>query len=1092
MPLSKRTLLTILLLAAFAIPALSDTFYVTSNSDNGSGTLRDALTQAAANGSATTDYIYFSLADQSMTGRTIDLLTELPVMTSNLVIDGTTQPGPSFYTTDAHIFVRMMTYAASFSMLKVYNCTAVQIYGLYLYYGDWQDAIYPVNGYRSHTLYGIDISNSSNIIIGAAGKGNVLNGESTGIWSEDNTNLTHDITIQSNYIGCGLAFPAVTNDVDNFIEGMDVAVQLLNVANITLGGASPALGNVLRGERGLWMGSNAASGNGPLVIQNNHFARGFDKTTLLPGYDGNTQYVIIGQGNTLQDYALQLLDNDIPERVELESLSVYFTVKRNVFGIAPDFAFPADTKFLITNCSAGGVIGGDDPADANQFLFGQHDGFSVHTSDVGPITSWKNIYECNSQYGSTTWTSYVEEYYDVPVAQIEQPSPTAVSGTATASCRIDLYYDDECSACEGKIYIGKTQSDANGNWTYNGPVNGTVVATATNSSGRTGDFSAPQFFTGNMKLVQPSCGNANGSITGITSDGAETFYWVDLTTGATVSNSIDLTNAAPGEYLLYGVHGGTCIKPIGQSISLSDVTPKLQPGNAIVSQPGCGQFNGSITNITVSEYSDLQFSWVNDQDQTVSTQQDLTGVGPGQYKLIVKDAVTGCSDQTGYYQLVNQSGPSVDISQAQVTGTTCLQPTGDIANILTTNVTGQATYTWIDATGKTVGTSPVLQNAPTGIYQLVFKDQSSCPAITTPAITIPNTGGGVQLTADKFSSINESCERKNGSIQVQDITPAPTGFSFVWIDDGTGQAIGSGTSISDLAAGSYDLQATDATGCQQKVETFQLVDDPAPAIDVSTAVITPDTCSQNIGSITGITVQGTPSFTFAWYDASGASIAATKDISSLGQGTYYLVVEDQNNCSTTGPVIRIDNITQQLNPPLYDDIVIPKGQTATISAKDHDAGTYDLYATNPDNGIAGSTPSPAQTNSTGDFTTTPLDADTTLYVVLRKGDCSSAVTAVNIKVLATQELIVPNAFTPNGDGHNDLFRVKNPQLVQSFSMIIFDRWGVKVFGSTDPYKGWDGSWGGHPASGGTYIWAINYTDILGNNKNRRGTLILVR
>ncbi len=38
----------------------------------------------------------------------------------------------------------------------------------YLYYGDWVDAFYPVNGYRSHTLYGIDISNSSNIIIGAA------------------------------------------------------------------------------------------------------------------------------------------------------------------------------------------------------------------------------------------------------------------------------------------------------------------------------------------------------------------------------------------------------------------------------------------------------------------------------------------------------------------------------------------------------------------------------------------------------------------------------------------------------------------------------------------------------------------------------------------------------------------------------------------------------------------------------------------------------------------------------------------------------------------------------------------------------------
>src|SRR6201996_120336 len=187
MPLIKRPLLIILFLTAFALPALSATFYVTSNADNGAGTLRDALTQAAANGTTTTDYIYFNLADQSMSGRTIDLLTELPVLSPNLVIDGTTQPGTPFYVTDARIFIRMMNYAASFSMLKVYNCTSVQIYGLYLYYGDWLDALFPTTNFRSHTLYGIDISNSSNIVIGAPGKGNVLNGEATGIWSADNT-----------------------------------------------------------------------------------------------------------------------------------------------------------------------------------------------------------------------------------------------------------------------------------------------------------------------------------------------------------------------------------------------------------------------------------------------------------------------------------------------------------------------------------------------------------------------------------------------------------------------------------------------------------------------------------------------------------------------------------------------------------------------------------------------------------------------------------------------------------------------------------------------------------------------------------------
>ena len=118
----------------------------------------------------------------------------------------------------------------------------------------------------------------------------------------------------------------------------------------------------------MWIGSNAPTGNGTLLIQNNHFARTFDKTTLLRGFDGFNQYIMIGgTGNTFQDYSLQFWDNDIPERVSIGQLSASFSIKRNIFGICPDF-LTADTKLQIDQCSAGGLIGGDDPADANQFL----------------------------------------------------------------------------------------------------------------------------------------------------------------------------------------------------------------------------------------------------------------------------------------------------------------------------------------------------------------------------------------------------------------------------------------------------------------------------------------------------------------------------------------------------------------------------------------------------------------------------------------------------------------------------------------------------------------------------------------------------
>src|ERR1700761_2060621 len=87
----------------FSVKAFSATFVVISNADSGPGTLREALTLAAANGSATTDYITFNLPDLSLNGRTITITSELPNLSSNLVIDGSTQTGPSLNVGDARV-----------------------------------------------------------------------------------------------------------------------------------------------------------------------------------------------------------------------------------------------------------------------------------------------------------------------------------------------------------------------------------------------------------------------------------------------------------------------------------------------------------------------------------------------------------------------------------------------------------------------------------------------------------------------------------------------------------------------------------------------------------------------------------------------------------------------------------------------------------------------------------------------------------------------------------------------------------------------------------------------------------------------------
>ena len=81
----------------------SAVFTVINNADSGSGTLREALTLAAANGSADQDFIYFNLPGLNEAGRTITITSRLPDVSSNLTIDASTQPGAVFGISSARV-----------------------------------------------------------------------------------------------------------------------------------------------------------------------------------------------------------------------------------------------------------------------------------------------------------------------------------------------------------------------------------------------------------------------------------------------------------------------------------------------------------------------------------------------------------------------------------------------------------------------------------------------------------------------------------------------------------------------------------------------------------------------------------------------------------------------------------------------------------------------------------------------------------------------------------------------------------------------------------------------------------------------------
>jgi gliding motility-associated-like protein len=118
--------------------------------------------------------------------------------------------------------------------------------------------------------------------------------------------------------------------------------------------------------------------------------------------------------------------------------------------------------------------------------------------------------------------------------------------------------------------------------------------------------------------------------------------------------------------------------------------------------------------------------------------------------------------------------------------------------------------------------------------------------------------------------------------------------------------------------------------------------------------------------------------------------------------------------------------------------------------------------------------------------------DITYTVRVSEGSCYSD-DQITVHVYKTgPEILVPSAFTPNGDGKND---VSKPVLLGITKLIyfsIYNRWGQLLFSTNQENKGWDGTFNGVAQPPGTYVYQALGTDYLGNAVSRKGTIVLIR
>ena len=119
------------------------------------------------------------------------------------------------------------------------------------------------------------------------------------------------------------------------------------------------------------------------------------------------------------------------------------------------------------------------------------------------------------------------------------------------------------------------------------------------------------------------------------------------------------------------------------------------------------------------------------------------------------------------------------------------------------------------------------------------------------------------------------------------------------------------------------------------------------------------------------------------------------------------------------------------------------------------------------------------------------DVSTWYYVTVTNAAGCSRVDSVFIEVDPSTNIYIPNIFSPNGDGNNDIYLVRGKG-VDLFQLQIFNRWGQMIFESNDIDSGWDGTKDGKELNQGVFVFKLNVTFYDGGKINKTGNITLVR
>lgn len=538
-----------------------------------------------------------------------------------------------------------------------------------------------------------------------------------------------------------------------------------------------------------------------------------------------------------------------------------------------------------------------------------------------------------------------------------------------------------------------------------------------------------------FNVVHPSCLTSNNGSISLSAIGGTSAYTYAINTGVFTSTNA-FNNLIGGSYTLHIKDAHGCLKD-----TIVTLTPlsNLQLTNIVTQQIAC-KFD-STGSISLNAGGGVMPYTYQLNGLTTGSTSSYSNLPAGTYSIHVSDNV-GCVDDT----VLTLMEPLL----ALAFNTINLEPVlcyGDFTGSINLSaIGGTPPYSYSFNSGA-YQASGYFSGLGASYYLCTVKDLNGCTKDTVLQIKQPASPVSIHL--NKLQEI--TCVGLHDGI----LYTGATGGIKPYVFTINGISNGNDSVFTNLNFGSYTIQVTDSNGC--KTSAIYTIAEPTnhPGIVIENMI--GNVCKgDQQGMIDWTSING---FMPYQYTFNGNFIDTLSEQHNLTSGTYLIQMTDIKGC-------KADTSITITNSTTLDVSVQTEAATCTGDGNDGKAIAY------PQGGEA-----PYTYEWVGYFSSNQSLENISYgdhIVIIKDHQLCSDTASYTIEFVPCCELYMPNAFSPNNDGHNDTYRMIPYGTLKIKSFELFNRWGEKIYFSNSIDGEWDGKFKGVDSELGTYYYLIQY------------------